>query len=149
MSSAVTLAAVRRIRVISDRRQAMYHRAPRVWHGELAARVRDDYGYVRRVTMVRLARRARWDWRALGVRASRARARARDAGDQRRAITRHTRPLVSSVMYSDPSGPSARPPGRAAASFGFASGVLPAKPSANTSYGADGLPFANGTNVTL
>src|SRR2546421_5173565 len=91
MSSAVTLAAVRRIRVISDGRQAMYHRAPRVWHGELAARVRDDYGYVRRVTMVRLARRARWDWRALGVRALRARAPEHATPAIRGALSRATR----------------------------------------------------------
>src|SRR5262249_11730875 len=64
-------------------------------------------------------------------------------------ITRQILPSVSSVMSSEPSGPIARPPGRASACPGFISGVLPAKPSANTSCLPDGLSPENGTKVTL
>ena len=63
-------------------------------------------------------------------------------------MMRQTLPLVSSVTYNDPSGPTASPHGRAAASPGFVKPVLPAKPSAKTSY-LPGLSPVNGTNVTL
>jgi hypothetical protein len=52
-------------------------------------------------------------------------------------------------MYSEPSGACATPSARATASFGFISGVLPAKPVAKTSKLPEGFPFANGWNVTL
>src|SRR6266508_6920775 len=61
-------------------------------------------------------------------------------------ITRQIRPAASSVMYSDPSGPTASPTGRCC-------GPAPSscqKPSANVSYAPPpaGAPSLNGTNTT-
>lgn len=45
-------------------------------------------------------------------------------------VTRHTRPLTSSAMYSSPFGPTATPVGRCFARSGCF--ISPANPSANT-----------------
>ena len=46
-------------------------------------------------------------------------------------------------------GACATPSARAAASSGFISGIFAGEPFAKTSKLPDGLPFANGWNVTL
>ena len=59
-------------------------------------------------------------------------------------ITRQILPAASSVMYREPSGPTATPTGRCC-------GPAPSwcqKPSANVSYVPTGLPSLKGTNTT-
>src|SRR5690606_24940103 len=61
----------------------------------------------------------------------------------------HTRPPRSLVTYRLPSAPSTRATGRYSASLARATGRVPANPSANTSYSAEGSPFPIGRNTTL
>ena len=63
---------------------------------------------------------------------------------------RHTRPFSVSLTYSDPSGPTATPPGRKRASAGDVNSVAAREAVGEDLVAAGGMPFAsNGTKVTL